>query len=158
MLHHHDQQPKFLQTYFYDANEQTNTRMEFFSDFSNFDQERAHEILEICRESLQDNSYLRSFLSAKEVIDSMEPRPRDIFISLNADIKPDDTHRGRLNLPANESEIAILLPNEIRGDHRREVISSYCHPRDGTTGFKKFDHTHRSYDLLQQYPLLFPAG
>ena len=94
--------------------------------------------------SLRDNSYLRSFLSAKEVIDSMRPHPRDIFISLNADIKTDDTHRGRINLPANGSEIAILLPNEIGGDHRREVISSYLHPRDGTTGLRKFDHTHQS--------------
>ena len=92
--------------------------MEIFSRFSDIEKERAREILNICREILTDNSYVRSFLSAKEVIDSMHPTPRDIFISLNADIKPDETHRGRLNLPANGSEIAILLPNEIGGDHR----------------------------------------
>eukprot|EP00922_Rhytidocystis_sp_ex-Travisia-forbesii_P045879 GHVS01068427.1.p1 GENE.GHVS01068427.1~~GHVS01068427.1.p1 ORF type:complete len:300 (+),score=17.64 GHVS01068427.1:502-1401(+) len=104
---------------------------------------------------LQHNSYIRSYLSIHEAIESGGiPAPTYLRIGLHADKKPAAGHPGCVNLPSN-TEFALLTPTQQSGS-KRLVITDL---RSGgkSSSLRLLDETHRSYDPLQ-YVLLFPYG
>lgn len=157
--------PVGIQTYFYDTDEQATLRANFLNPPGdavdpNYDLnitlfQAIHEQLEVC------NSYLISFKSVKEYIDSLPNPPDDIKIAIHADIRPPEEHRRRFNLPEC-SEVAILMPNAILPDAKRQLVCSYREPyiqeiigRLSHRTYNEITDTHKSYDPLV-YPLFFP--
>lgn len=152
-------QPRCIQTYFYDQDEQANIRADYFASDENggadrelylmlFDQ--LQQILTECQ-----NTYLMSFLSVREVIQRMNVPPEELRIAIHADIRPMDEHIRRYNLPEC-SEISILMPNDIQPEDTRQVVCTYRHSA-GVNNIKTLGDTHRSYDPLA-YPLFLPYG
>ena len=150
--------PKFLQIYMYDPDDATDFRIANIRSPQRlahrlFDAELFYECHEILLASR--NAYINTFLSVKEQVDAMPDPPRNFFISMNADQRPQGEHSGRFNLPTT-SEVSILMPTEVDGRSKREIVCCY-RARVGCWNFTIMDDTHRSYDPMQ-YPLMFPDG
>ena len=153
--------PACIQTYFYNAEEQVQHRLQRFTNR-----------VEDARQQLQDaeifrrlanilnaapNSYLTSYLSIQEQIDAGNI-PQEVFIQIHAEKKPEESHSRRYNLPTT-NELGILIPNEAAAaqDSRSVVCKFRAADRPEPRHLQHFTDDHRSYDPLV-YPLLFPYG
>ena len=120
---------------------------------------KLHQILKGCQ-----NSYLKSFLSAREYVEQHHLNPDNIEFEIHPLEPPREIYRGQLphpgrfNLPS-VPEISILLPNEDHPGAERSVV---CQMRQPSTtneeqSLKFVSEGHRSYEPLQ-YELLRPFG
>ena len=145
--------PSCLQTYFFDPDEQVRLRI------GRLDKVNKHDgpLFRGMHEGLLDcgNTYLQSFLSVQEYVETLPYPPPNFNISIHADVRPGGDHRGRYNLPGC-SEISVLMPEEVERKCKRRIVLSYREDPD-EQNLRILDDTHRSYDPLQ-YPLLFPYG
>ena len=148
-------QSSSLQSYFYDPEEQVTRRLQILPSRPQHE-ERDRAVFETLQSILQQhNSYLQSFLHIYQIVESGQ-LPKEIFITIHADKKPEQEHAGRYNLPSN-SEVAILLPNPNTPAQNRTIVCALQVEENGDRGLQSFSDTHRSYDPLS-YPLLFPYG
>jgi hypothetical protein len=106
--------PKFIQTYFFDTDEQAIIRSAFLDIGNPEDNIRNHTLFQRLHEMLLNcqNTYITSFLSIHEYIQRIEVPPDNLRISIHADIRSSAEHSGRYNLPQG-SEVAILMPNVV---------------------------------------------
>ena len=146
--------PSCLQTYFYDLEEQLRRRLEVLRPQPH-QEEKDKAVFELLQRTLPEvNTYLQSFKNIHQIVQCGEV-PKDIYIAIHADKKPQEEHARRYNLPSS-SEVAILLPNEPRSTESRTIVCALQASRRDR-GLQFFKETHRSYDPLS-YPLLFPYG
>ena len=136
-----EENPKFLQLYFYDNDEATNIRLKIMPKL---DKEILKKLTKIIEEN---NSYIKSFKSAMEYISDNN----EVSLVLLADKKkiPVGEHSRRYNLPQG-SEIAAIMPGQ--GEGELEVIT-----KDRENRLTKIKCTHRSYDPLL-YVIFDPFG
>ena len=158
------QQPKCLQVYFYDDEDQADMRASLFNETNqdgaalanNYARDR--EIFHMLHQSLLQcrNTYLYDFLTINEHVQLRGLDPTEVRIVLHAQEKPQSGHhRGRYELPTT-SEIGFLMPNTIHSSEKRTLICSVRGQR-GENGIQFLSDTHHSYDPLQ-YPCFFPMG
>ena len=130
MLAQEGQPPSFLQIYFLDSEEQATRRAQQFSDNASERQrqldiaifEKLRIILEEC-----ENSYLHSFQSVNEFVQTSDIDPTEVSIQLHATDRPtNNQHPGRYHLPT-APEISVLMPGEIRGNQSRSIVCSMRH-------------------------------
>jgi hypothetical protein len=134
-------QPKFMQMYFYDTDNELAYRKNIMSDL------REDVLL-----NLQDtlhlvNTYIQSLKCGLELI-GHEP---DVKLVLNADknMKPSEAHCRNYNLPQ-ASEVAVLLPGETAGN-----LDVVLQGRGGEV--RRINSVSRIYDPTH-YVLMFPFG
>jgi len=109
-----DQQPKCLQTFFVDANMQTDVGNQRFGPVNLDTMRELRNMLEL------HNSYVRSFVTIDEQLRA-GLLPQSVTIELMANRHPTGEHRGRYNVPTTNEEFAILIPG-IETSRRSIVI------------------------------------
>jgi len=121
-----DSTPRYLQTYFYDPEDQAQIRSDFYSGGTAIERERYLQLFTQIHTALMNspNNYIDSFLSADEIIQNMSQTQTEIRISIHADVRPSNEHIRRYNLPSS-SEISILMPEDVAENENREVICLY---------------------------------
>ena len=120
--------PKFLQTYFFDPVEASDCLFASIRTPQSLANQLFHQelFLEYHNILLDVNkSYINTFLSVRMEMECMPVLPRDLYISINANQQPQGLHSGQFNLPTT-SEMSILMPNDLDGATKQEIICSYC--------------------------------
>ena len=136
-----EENPKFLQLYFYDSDEATVLRHKIMPKLDKTILTKLTRIIE------ENNSYIKSFKAALEYVSG----DNELSLVLLADKKkiPVGDHKRRYSLPQG-SEVAAIMPGE--GDGELEVIIT-----DRENRLTKIKCTHRSYDPLL-YVVFDPFG
>ena len=151
----HNVQSSSLQSYFYDPQEQVSRRLQILPSLPQHEERDRAVFQSLQSVLLQYNSYLQSFMDIHQIVESGQ-LPKEIFITIHADKKPERDHARRYNLPTS-NEVAILLPNHNTPAQNRTIVCALQVQENGNRGLQSFSDTHRSYDPLS-YPLLFPYG
>ena len=117
-IQNNDGAPHFLQTYFYDNEDQATIRAGFYNGANALENQRNTQLFRDIHEALLQcpNTYLLSFLSVNEYIQREQIQPNNLRIAIHADTCPDNAqHQRQYNLPEC-SEVAILMPNAVAPD------------------------------------------
>ena len=148
-------EPKFLQLYFYETDNELANRQ---NAFKNLEPKIIEELMSMMR---ANNFWLKQLMNAKESIDQrgeidnfneVEFRIKDFRGERNK--KNKDNHPGRYNVPTS-SDVAVVIPNDDEATNR-DIIIRY-RSTGQTTDLRRINQLHRCYDPLA-YPLLFPFG
>ena len=155
------QRPKFIQTYFYDANDATKHRLSNFKNLSPKERQKCRRIFRILHFIIKRNhKFIKSCMMADEIIKRDFKKVKQVHLSLHAHLPQDEyrkIHPGRMNKPTC-NEVAILMPNDITAEHSREVVFQYRNdPSAKNMGLQTIPDYHKAYDSLQ-YPLFFCEG
>ena len=154
------ERPKCIQAYFYGEDQATAYRMlNCKVSIPSKERETYKSVFKTLHRTLLNsgNKYLDSFMSVKDYIETkLKDKVWDVRLSITANASVEESiHRGRLNLPT-QDEVAILFPDDITAQHKRNVILNYRAPA-GSSGLRYIPDYHRMYDATQ-YPTLFVKG
>lgn len=138
--------PLFAQIYFHDPSHELEYRLSHSSN-SSLNEEfllRAQEAIHTC------NPYVQQFKSATEDVAQND----SARIVLTAHTPRRDLHRGTLNLPSPDSDVAVIVPGATTTQQFGKLAVT-LHLRGGT--LQTIDAMHPAYDPLS-YVLLLPCG
>ena len=140
--------PLFSQIYFHDpANELTNRRGHTStSDLDKDYLQKAQEAIHEC------NPYVKQFKTAIEIAEN--DGARDLQIVLTDRTRRRDIHKGTMNLPSPDSDVAVIAPGTTITDQFGKLAVT-LQLRGGS--LQNIDPLHPAYDPLS-YVLLFPCG
>ena len=105
---------KYMQIYFMDDTaEESRTRLNIHKDL------KINFIEELQRELQENNQYVRTLKTAKDVI--LSEQNDEMCILINEDSRPTGEHRRQYNKQLSR-EIAVIMPEDTRGSNRDIII------------------------------------
>ncbi|KAJ8352196.1 hypothetical protein SKAU_G00236720 [Synaphobranchus kaupii] len=148
-LHEQGRTPLFSQIYFHNPAHELEYRCAHTSN-SSLNEEfllRAQQAIHEC------NPYVQQFKSAIEYV-AQNDSANELKIVLTACTRRRDLHRGTMNLPSPDSDVAVIAPGATITEQFGNLAVT-LHVRGGR--LQTIDAMHAAYDPLS-YVLLLPCG